>query len=219
MPHPTDAYDDAPMFAADAFRLSDAQADLIDKARGFGKRVLAPRAAQHDRDATFPIENFRDMRGEGLLSICIPKADGRQRRGFPDLLHCRGRARPLLRRDRAVVEHARVLDPVVGSARRRPADEPGGSRRSQRASRPALSPHHCRWRRLCAAVLGGRRRRGRHGRVRHRGAPRRGRLRRQRQEDFRLALGRRGLLRRALHRTRGVRRGQPAQHALSRHSR
>ena len=73
MPHPTDAYDDAPMFAADAFRLSDAQAGLIDKARGFGKRVLAPRAAQHDRDATFPIENFRDMHGEGLLSICIPK--------------------------------------------------------------------------------------------------------------------------------------------------
>ena len=76
MPHSTDAYDDAPMFAADAFRLSDALAALIDKARGFGKRVLAPRAAQHDRDATFPIENFRDMRGEGLLSICIPKADG-----------------------------------------------------------------------------------------------------------------------------------------------
>ena len=76
MPHPTDAYDDAPIFAADAFRLSDAQADLIDKARGFGKRVLAPRAAQHDRDATFPIENFRDMHGEGLLAICIPKADG-----------------------------------------------------------------------------------------------------------------------------------------------
>ena len=76
MPHPTDAYYDAPMFAADAFRLSDAQADLIDKARGFGKRVLAPRAAQHDRDATFPIDNFRDIRGEDLLSICIPKADG-----------------------------------------------------------------------------------------------------------------------------------------------
>jgi hypothetical protein len=36
VPHPTDAYDDAPMFAADAFRLSDAQAGLIDKARAFG---------------------------------------------------------------------------------------------------------------------------------------------------------------------------------------
>ena len=38
--------------------------------------MLAPRAAQHDRDATFPIENFRDMHPEGLLAICVPKADG-----------------------------------------------------------------------------------------------------------------------------------------------
>ncbi len=51
------------------------QAELIDKARRFGRRVLAPRA-QHDRDATFPIENFRDMHPEGLLGICIPKEDG-----------------------------------------------------------------------------------------------------------------------------------------------
>jgi alkylation response protein AidB-like acyl-CoA dehydrogenase len=67
---------DAPMFAADAFRLSDAAADLIGKARRFGRRVLAPRAAKHDRYATFPIENFRDMHGERLLAICIPKASG-----------------------------------------------------------------------------------------------------------------------------------------------
>jgi alkylation response protein AidB-like acyl-CoA dehydrogenase len=72
-----DAHDaDAAMFPADAFRLSDAAADLIAQARRFGRRVLAPRAAQHDRDATFPIENFRDMHGEGLLAICIPKASG-----------------------------------------------------------------------------------------------------------------------------------------------
>jgi alkylation response protein AidB-like acyl-CoA dehydrogenase len=38
--------------------------------------VLAPRAAQHDRDATFPIENFRDMHGEGLLAVCVPKDAG-----------------------------------------------------------------------------------------------------------------------------------------------
>jgi len=67
---------DAPMFAADAFRLTDSQAELIGKARRFGKRVLAPRAAEHDRNATFPIENFRDMHGEGLLSICIPRSEG-----------------------------------------------------------------------------------------------------------------------------------------------
>jgi alkylation response protein AidB-like acyl-CoA dehydrogenase len=72
-----DAHDlDAPMFPPDAFRLDASAADLIAKARRFGRRVLAPRAAQHDRDATFPLENFRDMHGEGLLAVCIPKSDG-----------------------------------------------------------------------------------------------------------------------------------------------
>jgi alkylation response protein AidB-like acyl-CoA dehydrogenase len=67
---------DAPIFAADAYRLTDAQADLIDRARRFGQQVLAPRAAAYDRDATFPFENFRDMHPEGLLAICIPKDEG-----------------------------------------------------------------------------------------------------------------------------------------------
>src|SRR5256714_10504052 len=67
---------DAPIFAPDAFRLGDDEAALIDKARRFGARVLASRAAQHDRDATFPIENFRDMHPEGLLRICVPKEHG-----------------------------------------------------------------------------------------------------------------------------------------------
>jgi alkylation response protein AidB-like acyl-CoA dehydrogenase len=67
---------DAPIFAPQAFRLSDWEAELLAKARQFGRRVLAPRAENHDRDATFPIENFRDMRGEGWLGICIPKEHG-----------------------------------------------------------------------------------------------------------------------------------------------
>jgi alkylation response protein AidB-like acyl-CoA dehydrogenase len=72
-----DAHDaGAAMFAPEAFGIADAEAELIARARRFGARVLAPRAAQHDRDATFPIENFRDMHGEGLLGICIPKEDG-----------------------------------------------------------------------------------------------------------------------------------------------
>ena len=67
---------DAPIFDRTAFRLSKEDADLIDRARRFGARVLAPRAAEHDRDATFPIENFRDMHGEGLLGICVPESEG-----------------------------------------------------------------------------------------------------------------------------------------------
>ncbi len=67
---------DAPLFDPAAFRIAAEDAALIERARAFGARVLAPRAAKHDRDATFPIENFRDMHGEGLLAICVPKRDG-----------------------------------------------------------------------------------------------------------------------------------------------
>jgi alkylation response protein AidB-like acyl-CoA dehydrogenase len=78
-----DAHDvEAPIFALDAFRLSDVQAELIDKARRFGRRVLRPRAAKYDREASFPIENFRDMHGEGLLAICVPKEEGGLGAGF-----------------------------------------------------------------------------------------------------------------------------------------
>jgi alkylation response protein AidB-like acyl-CoA dehydrogenase len=77
MTAPLDQHDrDAPIFAPEAFRLSDSQAELIARARTFGRRALAPRAEKHDREATFPIENFRDMHPEGLLAICIPKEEG-----------------------------------------------------------------------------------------------------------------------------------------------
>ena len=65
-----------PIFDPDSFRLSDRQAALIERARVFGKAVLEPRAALHDREATFPIQNFRDMHASGLLRICVPKEDG-----------------------------------------------------------------------------------------------------------------------------------------------
>ena len=194
---------DAPIFAPDAFRLGDEEAALIDKARRFGARVLAPRAAQHDRDATFPIENFRDMHPEGLLAHLRAEAAWRARRLVPHLLPRRRRARPLLRRDRAVLEHACVLHAVDRRARRRSGDERGGARRAQCARAPTHYRAHRRERRdLLAAVL--RRRRGRRGRggVRHRGEAGRRRLSGQRQEDLRLALRRRRLLRHPLHRAR-----------------
>src|SRR6185295_17361595 len=73
---------DAPIFDPAAFRVPERDAALIDQARRFGRRTLAPRAAQHDRDASFPIENFRDMHREGLLAICVPREDGGAGAGF-----------------------------------------------------------------------------------------------------------------------------------------
>jgi alkylation response protein AidB-like acyl-CoA dehydrogenase len=67
---------DAAMFDPAAFRLARKEAELLERVRRFGESALAPRAAGHDRDATFPLENFRDMHPEGLLAICVPEADG-----------------------------------------------------------------------------------------------------------------------------------------------
>src|SRR5664279_2819262 len=67
---------DAPIFDPLAFRLSDEQAAIIARARELGQTVFAGRAAAFDRDATFPIENYRDLHGAGLLGIAIPKKHG-----------------------------------------------------------------------------------------------------------------------------------------------
>lgn len=67
---------DAPIFDPAAWNLTDEQADLTAKARALAAKKFAPRAAQYDRDATFPTENYRDLATSGLLGICIPKDEG-----------------------------------------------------------------------------------------------------------------------------------------------
>ena len=74
MPLPVTA--DAPIFDPRGFRLSPFEADLTARAREFGARVLAPRSARWDREASFPTDNYDDMRREGWLGICIPREDG-----------------------------------------------------------------------------------------------------------------------------------------------
>jgi len=74
--------DDAPIFDPAAFRLTGFEAALVDKVRRFGAEVVAPRAARHDREASFPTETYRDMHREGLLGICIPAEDGGLGAGF-----------------------------------------------------------------------------------------------------------------------------------------
>ena len=62
---------EAPIFDPRAFRLTPFEADLTTRAREFGARILAPRAQKWDREAAFPIDNYRDMHAEGWLGVCI----------------------------------------------------------------------------------------------------------------------------------------------------
>ncbi len=66
----------APIFDPAAFRLTSEQAALIADAHRLAAERFAPRAAAHDREATFPTENYRDLHAAGLLAICIPRDHG-----------------------------------------------------------------------------------------------------------------------------------------------
>jgi alkylation response protein AidB-like acyl-CoA dehydrogenase len=52
------------------------QEALIDLASQLGREKFAPRAEKYDREASFPFENYDDMRRAGLLALCVPEAHG-----------------------------------------------------------------------------------------------------------------------------------------------
>jgi len=52
------------------------QQELIEVARQLGRELFAPRAARHDREAAFPVENYADLRAAGFLGLCIPERYG-----------------------------------------------------------------------------------------------------------------------------------------------
>lgn len=53
----------------------DATSSTVDKARLLAAE-FATRAGAHDRDASFPFENFRQLFEAGLLSLTVPRAEG-----------------------------------------------------------------------------------------------------------------------------------------------
>ena len=53
--------------------LTAQQRELIAIAETLGREKFAPRAARYDREASFPFENYADLREAGLLKICVPK--------------------------------------------------------------------------------------------------------------------------------------------------
>ncbi len=65
-----------PHIAGDASALTAAQRELVGRAAELGRSRFAPRAARWDREASFPFENYDDLRAAGLLGICVPQAQG-----------------------------------------------------------------------------------------------------------------------------------------------
>jgi len=66
----------SPIFDPVAWNLTNKQADLATRVRNLASEKFAPRAAEYDREAKFPTENYRDMADAGILGICIPEAEG-----------------------------------------------------------------------------------------------------------------------------------------------
>jgi alkylation response protein AidB-like acyl-CoA dehydrogenase len=52
------------------------QDELVALASRLGQEKFAPRAEKYDREASFPFENYADMRDAGLLALCVPESHG-----------------------------------------------------------------------------------------------------------------------------------------------
>ena len=57
-------------------RPSASQQELMHLAHQLAVERFAPRAADLDRDAAFPIEDYQDLRSSGLLALCVPEEYG-----------------------------------------------------------------------------------------------------------------------------------------------
>ena len=55
---------------------SSRQRELIAVARHLARERFAARADSHDRDASFPFDDYADLRTEGLLGLCVPERYG-----------------------------------------------------------------------------------------------------------------------------------------------
>jgi alkylation response protein AidB-like acyl-CoA dehydrogenase len=67
---------DSPIFDPDGWRLTEFEAELCSETRTLAQTKFAARAAEIDRQARFPTENYQDLCAAGLLGICIPREYG-----------------------------------------------------------------------------------------------------------------------------------------------
>ena len=57
-------------------RPSPRQQELIDRAHRLATEKFAARAARHDREASFPFDDYADLHEAGLLGLCVPERYG-----------------------------------------------------------------------------------------------------------------------------------------------
>jgi alkylation response protein AidB-like acyl-CoA dehydrogenase len=55
---------------------SPRQQELIAIGRRLARERFAPRADRHDRESSFPFDDYADLRSEGLLGLCVPERYG-----------------------------------------------------------------------------------------------------------------------------------------------
>lgn len=82
MPEKRSGYTPPPITGV-GYPLDEFQRELLEKAEELGRDKLAPRAAQYDRDARFPFENYADMREGGFIKLTVPKQYGGLGADFP----------------------------------------------------------------------------------------------------------------------------------------
>ena len=71
------------LICGESYPLTPLQRDLMERAERLGRDRFAARAERYDREASFPFENYDDLRKEGLLGLCVPKANGGFGADFP----------------------------------------------------------------------------------------------------------------------------------------
>lgn len=56
--------------------LTETQSRLVERVRALGRERFAPRAARHDDEASFPFDDYADLRDAGFLGLTIPERYG-----------------------------------------------------------------------------------------------------------------------------------------------
>lgn len=67
--------------------LTPDEQSLVEEARFVAERSLAPRAADHDREATFPADNLADLHTAGLTGLLVPVEFGGRGASLPTYVH------------------------------------------------------------------------------------------------------------------------------------